>query len=237
MAALKQLQEAHPKGCFWIKLDACDLKPALQESTRGEWNGDVDLGDGKLHQLRLLYDQRRAPLMSCSALSTRDDLEVAITSIIADLGQDIAFLADGLLKVKEEYQRKFNNPSSSKSILMTLCWERVEYNTLLQQAQSSKETYETMLCHLPPVSPRVTEVVRCLRNIKPDSLKYLRNLFIKMRQPAATHVLVSEEGRNTKPYALPIQYIPYRSIKDQYVMDVTNNIKTAMVAMGMKPVG
>ena len=79
--------------------------------------------------------------MSCSVLSTRDDLEVAITSIIADLGQDIAFLADGLLKVNEEYQRKFNNPSSSKSILMTLCWERVEYNTLLQQAQASKEIY------------------------------------------------------------------------------------------------
>ena len=78
------------------------------------------------------------------------------------------------------------------------------------------------------------------RSLKEDKCKYLHNLYAKKRQPAATHVLVflvSEERRNKKPYALPVQYIPYKSIKDQHVRDYVNKIKEAMVSAGMKPVG
>lgn len=52
MAAFDQLKEANPKGRFWLKLDATDLKEAIMESVKGVWNGDVDLGDGKLQELR-----------------------------------------------------------------------------------------------------------------------------------------------------------------------------------------
>ena len=34
-----------------------------------------------------------------------------------------------------------------------------------------------------------------------------------------------------------MQYIPYKSIKDQHVRDYVNKIKEAMVSAGMKPVG
>lgn len=84
------------------------------------------------------------------------------------------------------------------------------------------------------------EVSKCTRSLKDDKYKYLCNLYAKKRQPAATHVLVflvSEERRNRKPYALPVQYIPYKSIKDQHVRDYVNKIKEAMVSAGMKPVG
>ena len=121
-AALEQLQEAHPKGRYWIKLDACDLKPALQQSRCGEWNGDVDLGEGRLQQLRQSYDQRCSLLTSCCGLSMRDDLQAAMRSIIADLEEDTAFLGGGLVKADEEYKKKLDNPSSSKSMLMALCW-------------------------------------------------------------------------------------------------------------------
>ena len=69
---------------------------------------------------------------------------------------------------------------------------------------------------------------------------YLRNLFVKKRQPGATHVLlflVSEERQNKKPYALPVQYIPYKSSKDQYVRDMTDAIKSKMMELDLKPVG
>ena len=63
---------------------------------------------------------------------------------------------------------------------------------------------------------------------------------MKKRQPGATHVfvfLVSEERRNRKPYCLPVQYIPYHSLKDQYVRDLYGKVKSEMIAMGMKPIG
>lgn len=52
---------------------------------------------------------------------------------------------------------------------------------------------------------------------------YLENLFEK-KQIAATHVLVltlSNERRQKKPYALPVRFIPYQSLMDQFVHDFT----------------
>ena len=68
---------------------------------------------------------------------------------------------------------------------------------------------------------------------------YLKNLF-KKKRTAASHVLVimvAEETRNMKPYALPVQYIPYHSIRDQQLRDVLYKLKEVMTAMGMIVVG
>ena len=68
---------------------------------------------------------------------------------------------------------------------------------------------------------------------------YITNLFKKKRQPA-THVLVvmlSEERRNHKPYALPIQYVPYHSLTDSYVQQLIKGVRNAMEQLGMVCVG
>ncbi len=52
------MKSAYPSGRFWIKGDGCDIKPALQQSVRGVWNGDADLGDGALQALRTDYEER-----------------------------------------------------------------------------------------------------------------------------------------------------------------------------------
>lgn len=41
--------------------------------------------------------------------------------------------------------------------------------------------------------------------------------------------MVSDERRNKKPYALPTHYIPYYSLKDQYIRDFTKVLKENMV--------
>ena len=123
---------------------------------------------------------------------------------------------------------------------MSLCWERVEYNTLLQQAQCFLATMANLVDRLKENQSQTREAAKCTTSLKDDKYKYLRNLYAKKRQPAATHVLeflVSEKRRNKKPYALPVQYIPYKSIKDQFVRDCVNKIKEAMVSAKMKPVG
>ena len=46
----------------WLKLDGTHvkecLKESVKESVKGVWNGDVDLGDGKLKELRSEYEKR-----------------------------------------------------------------------------------------------------------------------------------------------------------------------------------
>ena len=84
------------------------------------------------------------------------------------------------------------------------------------------------------------DVAHGLRNLKQDYQKYRRNLFVKKRQPAATHtlaILVSDERRNKKPYSIPVQFVPYNSLKDQYIRNLTSGIKSEMVKMDLKPQG
>ena len=87
---------------------------------------------------------------------------------------------------------------------------------------------------------QVLHVQKSMVEKKSDWEQYLRNLFIKKRQPAATHVfifLLSDECRNKKPYCLPIQYVPYHSLKDQDVRELTKNIRLDMAKLGMLGIG
>ena len=238
--AIKELKKAHPNGRFWLKVDACDIKVALQESVKGKWDGDIDLGDGKLQEMWAEYDARRTEACIKDTVVTRDSLELKICNTVDALKTDQEFLADGLKKADSAFQKKFNSPNASQAMLKALCWERVEYNTLLQQAQAFRATIDNLLTHLQPGCARVQDVASSLKDLQEDLQKYLRNLFVKKRQPAATHVLailISEERRNKKPYAIPVQFVPYCSIRDQYIRDVTAKVKTEMVKMDLKPVG
>ena len=234
------LKDANPKGRFWLKADACDLKAVLQHSMRGEWNGDCDLGDGKLKVLRDQY-LARVDCLDVSKLQINQNiLQRQISRAIDQLECDLEFLEEGLENAQTDYQTKFDAPNSSKATLMNLCWETVEFNTLLQKSQVLSSQLEDLLTHLNPVHPRVQDVARSLQNMREEFSDYLRNLYVKKRQPAATHVMVfmvSEERRLRKPYALPVQYVPYHSLKDQYIRDLSQNIKREMTNLGMKVVG
>ena len=203
MAAVDQLQEANPNGRFWLKLDATDLKEALMESMKGVWNGDVDLGDGKLQELRDDYDGRVNLVISLAGYDSRRELEVGLKQWIDELDEDVLFLDSG-----------FN----------------------------LKQAYEEELSYLNPVmvTPQVLRRVKgSVRGMATQAKAYLRNLF-KKRRTAATHVLVlmlSDERRQNKPYALPVRFVPYRTLRDQYVRDFTREMKQKMTERGLHLVG
>lgn len=57
------------------------------------------------------------------------------------------------------------------------------------------------------------------------------------KRTAATHVLVimiSPEERNAKPYALPVQCIPYKGLSDSKVRELVNVLIHEMTKKGMK---
>lgn len=79
-----------------------------------------------------------------------------------------------------------------------------------------------------------------LKDLQGDLQKYLRNLLIKRRQPAATHVLailVSEERRNRKPYAIPVHFYALLLHQGSVYLRCYCQVKTEMVKMDLKPVG
>ena len=92
---------AYPSGRFWIKGDGCDIKPALQQSVKGVWNSDADLGDGALQNLRTDYEQRIKTLKNLTVLHTDIEFERVmddIEKVTVDLQTDKEFLTQGVMK-------------------------------------------------------------------------------------------------------------------------------------------
>ena len=106
-----------------------------------------------------------------------------LQELITALGEDVTFLSDGLVAAEQEYEKNFDAPNTFLHVLKTLCWERVEFNTLPAAVPALLEKYHGMMLCLHQQLPWVKEVVSALQKIKSDALCYLRNLFMKKRQP------------------------------------------------------
>ena len=61
-----------------------------------------------------------------------------------------------------------------------------------------------------------------------------------MRRIPATHLLVfmiSPESRDKKPYAIPVQCIPYSGMSENTIRDLANHLIAEMTSRGMKVAG
>jgi hypothetical protein len=58
MESLKAISRRHPKGRWWLKADACDVRIGLRESLKNVWTGDTDLGDGFVQKLHNEYKEQ-----------------------------------------------------------------------------------------------------------------------------------------------------------------------------------
>ena len=112
------MKAAYPSGRFWIKGDGWDIKPALQQSVKGVWNGDSDLGDGTLQNLRNDYEQRLKTFKKLA--SQHNDNEKVMNMIVTvstDLETDKQFLTPGVMKAQKAYTEKCKNQTHQRKYL------------------------------------------------------------------------------------------------------------------------
>lgn len=82
-------------------------------------------------------------------------------------------------------------------------------------------------------------LARQLADLREEVLLFAKRV-IRYRRVAATHVLIvmiSPEERKSKPYALTVQCIAYKSIKDSEIRVICNNVTKEMVTRGMSVAG
>lgn len=94
----------------------------------------------------------------------------------------------------------------------------------MQEAKVLNSRLDNSLVSLSPSAPRVADVTASLQNVSKELSDNPCNLFVKKRQPPTTHILimvVSEDSQNKKPHALPVQYVPYNTIWDQYLRNLS----------------
>ena len=228
LAALDLLKSSNPKGRFWIKIDATDIKRCIMESQRKVWNGDEDLGDGKLEALRDEYEERMADMHKLKSRNATEVKEV-LPRVLVAFTDDVTFLDKGFHVVADHFEKKSRQANCPQETLKEANWEVVEYQILLQQSQELHQEFENLLTSLADMT-QAAAIIPTIHNLATSSIVYLRSIF-KKKRTAATHVLVlmlSDERRAKKPYALPVRYVPCRTLKDQFIRDLTKDLKQEM---------
>ena len=49
--------------------------------------------------------------------------------------------------------------------------------------------------------------------------------------------MISDEKRAKKPYAIPVQYVPYDTLRDQYIRDLLVELKRDMKELDIEVIG
>lgn len=129
----------------------------------------------------------------------------------------------------------------AEKTLFNLAWKVEELEKLIKQMRNLIVNISSLVDKIQDeeydlVKHNVAYKLSSIRSTLLDAVKMLS----KHQRIAATHIfvfLISTECRSCKPYALPIQCLPIRGLKDQQARDLANSIITAMVERGMKVSG
>lgn len=151
LAALDLLKSSNPNGRFWIKIDATDIKSCIMESQKKVWNGDEDLGDGKLEALRDKYEERMADMHRLKSRNAAEVKEV-LPRVLDAFTDDIIFLDKSFKEAADHFEKKSRQANCPEETLKEANWEVVEYQILLQQSQELHQNFENALASLADIT-------------------------------------------------------------------------------------
>lgn len=114
---------------------------------------------------------------------------------------------------------------------IVLDWEVDEFRRLLDECRWIMRQLRELK------HTRVDEPMPCsLADLRKKMAKFVRGI-IRFRRTPASHIavyMISDERRNKKPYAIPIQCVPYRGMNEALGRKLVNNIIAEMNRRGMR---
>lgn len=234
------------------------------ESTTGKWSGDVDLNDGQLECLQQQFKQQLkwAEGIGLESRSTPDKIRHDLSSAmehtttelefitsgkllfsISSMGSlEMCFYCVGLQTAQAEYEEKLTSGHAAEQTMFALTWDIEE---LTQLAAANRTLHVDLAVALDIASNPDTDQHQLL-NLprKLDSIRKRRADMIRrttrFKRKPATHIfvlMISSELRDKKPYALPVQCLPYAGLKESDIRRIVSELIKEMVAQGMKVAG
>ncbi len=147
----------------------------------------------------------------------------------------------GLKVLSDEYSNKQKEGKSTATVMFRLAWDIKDMSDLIESGRTLKVTCQVLVekSSLDESDWIGQNIPRKLNNVRCTLKTFICGLF-KYKRTAATHILVvmiSTEERNRKPYALPVQCMPYVGLKDNQVREIFDDIIRYMTNKGMKVAG
>ena len=144
-------------------------------------------------------------------------------------------------KANIAYSEKLQLDRQKEKELITLSWKVKELGDLNETGRclhseviQLSNSIQQGICRW-----REDNVPKQLSGIRERMVAFITAVTRHQRTPAS-HVLVlmiSSEERNKKPYALPVQCIPYKGLSDSKVRELANKLIYEMVDRNMKVAG
>lgn len=152
-------------------------------------------------------------------------------------------LCTGLKHAEEAHTSKLQSGRAKQKTIFELAWNVEEHKILLQTCKALIERLKQIEDFM-NARPTKTHCVQQnfagqLSELRKQLPEFIKGVEMKHRQPAthALFFLISDERRAQKPYAVPVQYIAYSSMKDNDIRTLADKIKIEMVKLGMTVVG
>lgn len=217
-----------------------------------EWSGDVDLADGSLQQQYESYRKRleKAKMVGLDrGVAGRD-----LTNVLHNLSKDLEFLQSGIsclcnfllnmlcLEIatyNNEYSLKLQSGAQKEKELIILAWKVKELTELNENGRQLHRDVNVLISKMGQDTHIEDNIPSQLKNVRQQLVSFIKGVTRHQRTPA-THILVfmiSSEERRRKPYALPVQCVPYKSLTDSKVRCLANEIVNEMKKRKMNVTG
>ena len=137
----------------------------------------------------------------------------------------------GLSAAKSAYEEKLQKSGSTKC-LFEAGWKLEELNVLLQ---TNQQLIVEVQAHFDMFTAQDDSLHSNLAKLKSSLQAFVRDL-TRQKRASATHIfviMISSYERKHKPYAIPIQCIPYTSLDHSTMRRVLNNIVLLMKERNM----
>ena len=128
---------------------------------------------------------------------------------------------------------------STRQVLYSLGWTVDELGRIVKEGRQLYVDISSLRSTVRAKQRSGENIPRILSNLRPRLTDFVK-LATRQRRVAATHVLVimiSSEERSVKPYALPVQCIPYVGITHEKMRSIVNNRIEEMVKRNMSVAG
>ena len=140
-----------------------------------------------------------------------------------------------------DYAEKQQNRTVPEKTMLSLIWDIEELKRLNEEGRKLRTEILLALdvLSMPQAVQHQHNLRRKLGVVRSSLSEVIKGLY-KFKRTQATHVfvfMVSSALRNRKPYALPIQCVPYSSLKEGDIRRMVNCIMAEMLTLGMKVAG
>jgi len=141
--------------------------------------------------------------------------------------------------VNKEYEDKLKSGSSGDQTMFSLSWDIEELKALSNQGRSIHHDLLVCIDCCNAEQFDQLNVPRKLTTVRRQLLDFVKRTVHFQRTPA-THIFVfmlSSNIRDRKPYALPVQCVPYAGLKEVHIRRLITNLCESMNSYGMKVAG